>query len=136
MKLNNLFPWIIRNWPVKVMSLVIAMFLFYLALTLGMGERQMLSEAELIIPQELELAAQVDPEVRITLRGPHEQIYMVHPDQLHITADFSHARKPGTYTAYVKLRNIHTLMHITPLEVTFYPIRITIELTESKGGSP
>ncbi len=135
MKLSKLLQSLVRNWPVKVLSLIIAMFLFYLSGTMGMDERQLLSEAELIIPRHLELAVNVDREVLVTLRGPLEEIYKVFPDQLRITADFSHAQGPGTYSAYMKLRDIHTLQHITPLEVNFSPKRITIELAEASGGA-
>lgn len=133
MKPKKIGEIIIRNWPAKILSLALAVFLFYFY-KINTTEVKYMS-----IPLEVNLssgfiAAENHPsEVRVTLRGPSESISLISERDISAYADFTSEGRPGLYRQPVRIRKAGNALYADPLEIRVEPAEIFLRIEEKMG---
>lgn len=135
MHLNKIVQRLIRNWPVKIISVAAAVLLFLF------NQMATLEERFLSVPLHMEMAEQFIPAetypktVRVTLRGQSEEVNLVLEDDIEVYADFSDYTQEGTYTVPVRILKEGSLAHIDPLELQVEPKQLTLKIEKKISKS-
>jgi len=130
--LNNkkLIGSIIENWPVKVLSVALALILFVF------NRLNTLTSRSLSVPLVIETSATLVPasaypqNVRVNLRGEDEGIKAIANSDIEAYVDLSRYEDGGQYSAPVQVRKKGNAMGIEPLEIAVYPPKISLQLDQ------
>ena len=98
---RTLLEHLISNWPVKLLSLIAAfvLFLFYQLNTLE--QRYLSIPLRIVVDDTLIPASSYPHNVRVTLRGTGDDIFLVTEEDIEVYADFSRQREEGVHEAPV-----------------------------------
>lgn len=135
MHLKKIFQRLIRNWPIKIISVAAAVLLFLF------NQMATLEERFLSVPLQLDMAEQFIPAetypktVRVTIRGQGEEINLVLEDDIEVYADFSSYTQEGIYTVPIQVLKEGSLTHIDPLELQVEPKRLTLKIEKKISKS-
>jgi len=119
---------IIENWPVKVLSIVLAFILFIFHRLNTMTTRP------LSIPLAIETSSALTPAsayprtVRVTLRGEDNSIQSIADNDIEAYVDLTRYEAEGSYSAPVQIRKKESALGIEPLEIVVYPLKISVQL--------
>jgi YbbR domain-containing protein len=130
--LNNkkLLIKIIENWPVKVLSVAIALILFVF------NRLNTLTTRPLSVPLAIETSSALVPasaypqNVRVNLRGEDEGIKSIAESDIQAYVDLSRYEDGGLYSAPVQVRKKGSALGIEPLEIAVYPPKISVQLDQ------
>ena len=121
---------IIENWPVKVLSVAIALLLFVF------NRLNTLTTRPLSVPLAVETSSQLVPasaypqNVRVSLRGEDEGIKSISESDIEAYVDLSRYENGGLYSAPVQIRKKGSATGIEPLEIAVYPPKISVQLDQ------
>jgi len=127
---NKLIIKIVENWPVKVLSVAIALLLFVF------NRLNTLTTRPLSVPLAIEThstlvpASAYPPYVRVNLRGEDEGIKSIAESDIEAYVDLSRYEDGGLYSAPVQVRKKGSAMGIEPLEIAVYPPKISVQLDQ------
>ena len=130
MSSSKLIQKIIENWPVKVLSIAIAIILFVF------NRLNTLTTRPLSVPLVIETSAALVPasaypqNVRVNLRGEDEGIKLISDNDIEAYVDLSRYEDGGLYSAPVQVRKRGRALGIEPLEIAVSPPKITVQLDE------
>ena len=130
MNSNKLIIKIIENWPVKVLSVAIALILFVF------NRLNTLTTRPLSVPLAIETSSALVPasaypqSVRVNLRGEDEGIKSIAESDIEAYVDLSRYEDGGLYNAPVLVRRKGSAMGIEPLEIAVYPPKISVQLDQ------
>jgi YbbR domain-containing protein len=121
---------IIENWPVKVLSVALALVLFVF------NRLNTLTTRPLSIPLAIETSVTLVPasaypqNVRVNLRGEDEGIKSISESDIEAYVDLSRYEDGGLYSAPVQVRKKGKALGIEALEITVYPPKISVQLDQ------
>jgi len=129
--LNNKFLLkIIENWPVKVLSVALALILF------AFNRLNTLTSRPLSVPLAIETSAALVPasaypqNVRVNLRGEDEGVKSISEHDIEAYVDLSRYENGGLYSAPVQVRKKGSALGIEPLEIAVSPPKISVQLDQ------
>jgi hypothetical protein len=117
-----------HNWPVKVLSIIVAVFLFVF------HRMSTLEERFFSVPLNVETKGNLIPSssyprmIRVRLRGDPNSIYPILEDDIEAFVAFEKYEAPGTYRSPVQIRKRGTAMTVEPLEIAADPPEISLSL--------
>jgi YbbR domain-containing protein len=116
------------NWPIKILSVVVAILLF-LFHRIGMLEERFFSvPLEVQVNERLIPAESYPNTVRVTLRGRSEEINLALEEDISVYADFTQYTEEGSYTVPIRVRKSGSLNRIEPLELQVEPEKLSLRL--------
>jgi YbbR domain-containing protein len=127
---NKIFSKAVRNWPAKVLSIVLAVFLFVF------HRMSTLEEKFFSVPLNVETKGNLTPSssyprmIRVRVRGDPNSIYPIQEDDIEAFTDFEKYDVPGIYQAPVQIRKKGTALGIEPLEISVDPLTISLSLDQ------
>jgi YbbR domain-containing protein len=127
---NKLIIKMIENWPVKVLSIAIAVILFVF------NRLNTLTTRPLSVPLAIETHSTLVPasvyprNVRVNLRGEDEGIKAISESDIEAYVDLSQYEDRGLYSAPVQVRKKGSALGIEPLEIAVYPPKISVQLDQ------
>lgn len=104
MKLNKYLQWVLYNWPAKVLSLVFAVLVYAFIQFSTMGARVVSIPIEVHLPTSLEAESLVPASIEVSIQGNEDIIYLINPESIEASLDFSSVDEAGIATAPVVLR--------------------------------
>jgi len=128
--LNNkkLIVKIIENWPVKVLSIVLAFILFIFHRLNTMTTRPLSIPLAIETNSALTPASAYPRTVRVTLRGEDNSIQSIADNDIEAYVDLTKYESEGSYSAPVLIRKKDSALGIEPLEIVVYPLKISVQL--------
>jgi YbbR domain-containing protein len=117
-----------QNWPAKVLSIILAVFLFVF------HRMSTLEERFFSVPLNVETKGNLTPSssyprmIRVSIRGDPNSIYPILEDDIEAFADFEKYDAPGAYHSPVQIRKKGTALGVEPLEITVDPLEINLSL--------
>ena len=121
---------LISNWPAKVLSIVAAIVLF-MVYRINVLEERFFSVPLKVITNEKYIPAGPYPRnVRITLRGNRDEIFLILEEDIEATLDISSYRTEGQFKSPVEIEKKGTSLEVDPLEIKVDPYEITLTLEE------
>jgi hypothetical protein len=118
----------VENWPAKVLSIILAVFLFVF------HRMSTVEERFFSVPLNVEAAGNLIPSssyprmIRLSMRGDPTSIYPILEDDIEAFADFGKFDVPGIYRSPVQIRKKGTALGVEPLEISVDPLEITLSL--------
>lgn len=91
------------NWPAKVLSLVFALLVYALIQYTTLGARVVTIPISVSLPSQFEAQSLVPTSVEVIIRGNEDIIYLIDPNYIQASVDFSAVDKEGIATAPVIL---------------------------------
>ncbi|MEN6499056.1 MAG: CdaR family protein [Rectinema sp.] len=126
MNLNTTISKLLENWPAKVLSLVIAIFIMFLYNLTRLDQRYItvplnISEGRSYVP-----ATEYPKTVRVIIRGDRDQIYRIRETDIVASLDLTRYGSEGVFRVPVKLERRGDAGNIDPLELRADPAEIPI----------
>ena len=130
MKIKEIAETIINNWPVKILSIAIAVLLFYFY-RLNTTEVNYISVPLEVLINNNFIAAETYPtDVRISLRGNSESIFLINEKDITAYVDFSAKEKSGNYREPIKIKKRGNALYADPLEIKLKPTEVQLKIEE------
>jgi hypothetical protein len=112
MKSNKIINNLLRNWPVKMFSFLIALAL-YLVISLSlMGSLEVEIPITIIHPAGFEALSIVEDKVELTIRTQQKYVALINPNAITAIADFSFVHTDGVASSRVSLEYDESLFNI------------------------
>ncbi len=126
MKLDDRIAKLLDNWPAKVISLVVAIFIMFLYNLTRLDQRIItvplnISEGRSFVP-----ATEYPKTVRVLIRGDRDQIYRIRENDIVASLDLTRYTTEGVYRVPVKLERRGDAVNYDPLELRADPIEVPI----------
>jgi YbbR domain-containing protein len=126
MSLDSRISKLLENWPAKVISLVMAIFIMFLYNLTRLEQRVIIvplniSEGHSYVP-----ATEYPKTVRVIIRGDRDQIYRVRESDIVASLDLARYGSEGVFRVPVKLERRGDALNIDPLELRADPSEIPI----------
>jgi hypothetical protein len=122
------FAKIVQNWPAKVLSIILALFLFVFHRMSTLEERFFSAPLNVETKGNLTPSSSYPRMIRVRVRGDPNSIYPILEDDIEAYADFEKYDSPGTYHSPVQIRKKGTALGIEPLEIAVDPLEISLSL--------
>jgi YbbR domain-containing protein len=119
---------IANKWPIKVLSVVAAMFLFVFHRMGDMQERFFSLPLQLNINSNLTPGSLYPRNIRISVRGDADSVYLITEDDFDVFLDLSQYSEPGTYRAPVQIQKKNSSAETEALEIKLEPMEVSLEL--------
>ena len=103
MKQNKFLKVLLYNWQIKILSLTIAVFIFFV-LSMSLQETRTISLPLTIeFPQDMEVTSNIPNTVELVIYGSSQKIYMIDVSNINLKADFSQVNTEGVSTVPVQI---------------------------------
>ena len=117
-----------ENWPAKVLSLGLAIFLFVFHRMSTLENRFFLAPLNLETNGSLVPSSSYPQMIRVSLRGEANSIFPVMEGDIEVYVDIDKYNIPGAYTVPVQWRKKGAAHGTEPLQITVDPMEITFSL--------
>ena len=131
MDLRKLLSKLFENWPVKVISLGLAIMLYVF------HQMSLLEDRYFSVPLNIENRGSLMPSapypfmVRVNLRGEANSIYPIQESDIEVYLDIEKLETPGIYTVPVQWRKLGTaIITEEPMQISVDPSEITLTLDQ------
>ncbi|MGE4584783.1 MAG: CdaR family protein [Sphaerochaeta sp.] len=104
MKLNKYVQSLLYNWPAKVLSLVFALLVYAFIQYSTVGARLVTIPLTVKLPQTMDAKSLVPNSVQVSIKGNEDIIYLVDPNAIEASIDFSTVTEEGIATRVVVLK--------------------------------
>ena len=128
MNIRNLLIKMVENWPVKALSIAIALILFVFHQLNTMTTRPISIPLAIQTNSMLLPASAYPNNVRVRLRGEDEDIKSITDNDIEAFVDFTRHEDVGLYSAPVQIRRKGIALTIEPLEITVSPSKVSVQL--------
>ncbi len=128
MKTDTLLDRLIRNWPAKILSIAAAVFLFLFYRFSSLDERNFSVPLDLRVAEGFMPAGPYPHAVRISLRGPGDQIFLILEEEIAAYVDFTDHTTEGLYRKPVSYTRGGSALRIDPLEISVDPTEVTVAI--------
>jgi YbbR domain-containing protein len=118
----------VENWPVKVLSVALALILFVFHQLNNLATRSLSVPLNIETNSALVPASDYPQNVRINLRGEDDAIKLITDSDIEAYVDLARHEEEGLYSVPVQIRKKGGALGIEPLEITVYPSKISILL--------
>lgn len=119
-----------RNAPAKVVSLAVAVVVFYFVRTTSLEERFITVPLEARVSSRYTVTAGLPASVTVTLRGEGDKIFLVAPDEIAVYVDLAGNRTEGVFRVPVLYEKRGEAAGLDPLEVTVEPAEVTATIEQ------
>lgn len=130
MKANHLVQRLFRNWPAKILSLVVAIILLVFHDITRLEERYVNAPLQIEQHHSLVPASQWPRQVRVRLRGEGDDVARVLDEDLDVVLDLQRFAQEGMVTVPVEVRRTGSALEATTLEITVEPQSVELILEE------
>ncbi|MDR2073517.1 MAG: hypothetical protein LBP60_08820 [Spirochaetaceae bacterium] len=119
---------IANKWPMKVLSVVAAIFLFVFHRMGDMQERFFSLPLQLHINSNLTPGSLYPRNIRVIVRGDANSVYLITEEDFDVFLDLSRYSEPGTYKAPVQIQKKNSSAETEALEIRLEPMEVSLEL--------
>jgi len=125
---NRLISKATQNWPVKVLSIALAIALVMVYRT------TMISSRTITVPLTVETGLSLIPgsdfptNVRVTVRGEGDGVRSIAEGDITAYVDLSRHETEGFYRAPVRIRRRGAALEVEPLEILVNPLEVSLRL--------
>lgn len=134
MKIKDLIAWFLDQWPVKILSLSIAVLLYFFTNLVNMESESLTLPVQYILPNAMVQAQEYPQTVKLHIRGSSKSLEQVRAEDLQVVVDFSYAHEEGSYQSPVRIRPTGIKGGIDTFDIEIEPqiIQTRLERVEYK----
>lgn len=130
MKQSRFLQWFVFDWPVKVLSLLTAVLIFFLVQMLMIEERSFIVPLHVITGEEYYISSSYDQRVKVVITGDREDVLMVYPEDLYVMADASEITEEGMSDIPLSLRKSGLLDSMKNVDILIEPDEVRLQILE------
>jgi len=133
MKLNKYFQSVLYNWPAKMLSLVFALLVYLFITYSTLGSRVVTIPLVVNLPSNLVAESLVPTSVQINIRGAEDIIYLVDPNAIEATIDFTFVKEPGIASSAIVLKYEQQVFNNAGISLVANPSDYRILFSQGSG---
>jgi hypothetical protein len=118
----------IENWPVKALSIALALVLFVFNRLNTMTTRSLSVPLTVETNSTLVPASSHPRNVRVSLKGEDENVKSIEDGDIEAYVDFTRYEDGGLYSAPVLIRKKGNALNVEPLEIAVSPPKLSVQL--------
>jgi hypothetical protein len=118
----------IENWPVKALSIALALILFVFNRLNTMTTRPLSVPLTVETNSALVPASSYPRNVRVSLKGEDDNIKSIDDGDIEAYVDFTRYEDGGLYSAPVLIRRKGSALSVEPLEIAVTPSKLSVQL--------
>jgi YbbR domain-containing protein len=118
----------VERWPVKMLSVALALVLFVFHQLNSLATRSISVPLNIETNSALIPASDYPQNVRISLRGEDDGIKHISDGDIEAYIDLARHEEEGVYSVPVQVRKKGSALGIEPLEITVYPSKVSVLL--------
>jgi len=128
MKIRTLFERSLHNWPIKIISIVAALLLFFFYRVTSLEERFFNIPLTVKIHENFTSKEDYPKTVRIIIRGRPDDIKLVLENEIEAVVDFSKYGREGNFREPVQIHKKGFTTNIKPLEIRVEPRELNLSV--------
>ena len=128
MKAKGFWARAVSDWPAKVLSIAVALFLFLFNRLNTLEERYLSVPLGVVTNDEFVPASQYPRSVRLALKGESNDLFQIQEDDIRASVDFSGVRAAGLAKASVTIERRGVALGLDPLEIVPDPVEISVAM--------
>jgi YbbR domain-containing protein len=133
LNLRKILVKVADNWVAKVLSVFLAIVIFVFYRMTTMESRFFLTPLVVELPAHLVPSSPYTRMIRVTLRGDADNIMPILEDDVEAYIDLGNIEAPGLCRAPVQIRKKGSAVGVEPLEISFNPVEIELELDQKSS---
>ena len=100
---SKFFQKLFYNWQVKIICLLLAILVYFVLLFSIQSSRSMTLPLEVTLPDGYKAESTIPRSVELVIQGTEDQIFMIDPAKISVSADFSTVNREGVNYAVVEI---------------------------------
>lgn len=94
---------LLYNWQVKIICLLLAVLVYLVLLFSIQSSRSMTLPLKVTLPDGYKAESTIPKSVELVIQGTEDQIFMIDPAQISVSADFTTVNREGVNYAVVEI---------------------------------
>lgn len=132
---SKLMQKLLYNWQVKIICLLLAVLVYFVLLFSIQSSRSMTLPLSVTLPENYKAESTIPKSVELVIQGTEDQIFMIDPSMISVSADFSTVNREGVNYAVVEIDagDLSSYIDTTALSIFTRPSQVKIYF--SSGAS-
>ena len=94
---------LLYNWQVKIICLLLAVLVYFVLLFSIQSSRSMTLPLKVTLPDGYKAESTIPKSVELVIQGTEDQIFMIDPAKISVSADFTTVNREGVNYAVVEI---------------------------------
>lgn len=133
MNINKVTDWLLKDWKVKVICLVISVFLYLFHQSALIDRKTFVIPLDVIEEGPVMHVGDVEKNVSVVVRATKEDMVNIHNSDLHATVNLNSIYENGTYELPVKIEFSDKIMMFDTLEIHIKPEKIKVHVEKKSS---
>ncbi len=119
---------LLYNWQVKIICLLLAVLVYFVLLFSIQSSRSMTLPLKVTLPDGYKAESTIPKSVELVIQGTEDQIFMIDPTKISVSADFTTVNREGVNYAVVEIDtgDLTSYIDTTALSIFTRPSQVKI----------
>ena len=119
---------LLYNWQVKIICLLLAVLVYFVLLFSIQSSRSMTLPLKVTLPDGYKAESTIPKSVELVIQGTEDQIFMIDPAKISVSADFTTVNREGVNYAVVEINtgDLTSYIDTTALSIFTRPSQVKI----------
>lgn len=119
---------LLYNWQVKIICLLVAVLVYFVLLFSIQSSRSMTLPLKVTLPDGYKAESTIPKSVELVIQGTEDQIFMIDPAKISVSADFTTVNREGVNYAVVEIDtgDLTSYIDTTALSIFTRPSQVKI----------
>ncbi|MBR5098833.1 MAG: hypothetical protein IK091_06410 [Spirochaetales bacterium] len=133
---SKFFQKLLYNWQVKIICLLLAVLVYFVLLFSIQSSRSMTLPLTVTLPKDYKAESTIPKSVELVIQGTEDQIFMIDPSMISVSADFSTVNREGVSYAVVEIDagDLASYIDTTALSIFTRPSQVKVYFSSGTSG--
>ena len=133
---SKFFQKLLYNWQVKIICLLLAVLVYFVLLFSIQSSRSMTLPLSVTLPKDYKAESTIPRSVELVIQGTEDQIFMIDPSMISVSADFSTVNREGVSYAVVEIDagDLASYIDTTALSIFTRPSQVKVYFSSGTSG--
>ena len=133
---SKFFQKLLYNWQVKIICLLLAVLVYFVLLFSIQSSRSMTLPLSVTLPKDYKAESTIPKSVELVIQGTEDQIFMIDPSMISVSADFSTVNREGVSYAVVEIDagDLASYIDTTALSIFTRPSQVKVYFSSGTSG--
>ena len=132
---SKLFQKLFYNWQAKIISFLLAVFVYFILLFSIQNSRTITLPVEVVMPEGYVATSNVPTSIDLVIQGTEDQIYLVDVSKITLKVDFSTVNREGVSYATVDINMNDLSSYVDTSAISIYTKPSQVRVYFSLPGS-
>ena len=133
---SKFFQKLLYNWQVKIICLLLAVLVYFVLLFSIQSSRSMTLPLSVTLPKDYKAESTIPKSVELVIQGTEDQIFMIDPSMISVSADFSTVNREGVSYSVVEIDagDLASYIDTTALSIFTRPSQVKVYFSSGTSG--